>query len=217
MILKFLPFNFFSAVTWFLVTSLLCLVPPSSNSMILIVIALCIKVHMKWNFLLIHSKECSKWGRMVFILLWYHYCLPSYTRIFLCKLEDKHDATMRTQSDVKSQKIEYLCKYYIYRVEISQVWCTARTTHCDSGYDVTIATYLLPDLYFPKMKNASFVAPEFNGLSFAWAVKCPYLHTPTECTITANNTSWRRKTLILPFEWRGPGAHCVAMEMSQWT
>ena len=25
------------------------------------------------------------------------------------------------------------------------------------------------------------------------------------------------KTLIFPFEWRGPGAHCVAMEMSQWT
>ena len=23
--------------------------------------------------------------------------------------------------------------------------------------------------------------------------------------------------MILPFEWRGPGAHCVAMEMSQWT
>ena len=22
--------------------------------------------------------------------------------------------------------------------------------------------------------------------------------------------------MILSFEWRGPGAHCVAMEMSQW-
>ena len=30
-------------------------------------------------------------------------------------------------------------------------------------------------------------------------------------------TSLRRETLILPFGWRGPGAHCVAMEMSQWT
>ena len=25
-----------------------------------------------------------------------------------------------------------------------------------------------------------------------------------------------RETLILPFGWRGPGAHCVAMETSQW-
>jgi len=32
----------------------------------------------------------------------------------------------------------------------------------------------------------------------------------------ANNTSWRRKTLILSFKRRGPGAHCVTMEMSQW-
>ena len=26
---------------------------------------------------------------------------------------------------------------------------------------------------------------------------------------------WTEKTLILSFEWRGPGAHCVAMEMSR--
>ena len=51
------------------------------------------------------------------------------------------------QKDVKSQNIEYLCKYY--RVEILQGRCAARTTHCDSGYDVTIATFLLPDFYLP--------------------------------------------------------------------
>ena len=28
---------------------------------------------------------------------------------------------------------------------------TARTTHCDNSYDVTIATYSLADLYLPKM------------------------------------------------------------------
>ena len=39
-----------------------------------------------------------------------------------------------------------------------------------SGYDVIIATYSLPDLYLPKMKNASFVAPESNGPSFDCAV-----------------------------------------------
>ena len=41
---------------------------------------------------------------------------------------------------------------------------------CDSGYDVTIATYSLPDLYIAKMKNALFVAPESNGVSRACAV-----------------------------------------------
>ena len=51
--------------------------------------------------------------------------------------------------------MEHLCKNYVYRVESLQSWCAARTTYCDSSY-VTIATYyyLLPALYFPKMKNA---------------------------------------------------------------
>ena len=55
--------------------------------------------------------------------------------------------------------MKYLSKY-VYRVEILQGWCTARTTHFDIGYDVTIASYLLPDLYLPKMKL--FVAPELT-------------------------------------------------------
>ena len=42
--------------------------------------------------------------------------------------------------------------------------------HCASGYDVTIATYSLPDLYLPKMKNALFVPPESNRLSCACAL-----------------------------------------------
>ena len=33
------------------------------------------------------------------------------------------------------------------RIEILQRWCAARTTHRDSGYDVTITIYLLPDFY----------------------------------------------------------------------
>ena len=40
----------------------------------------------------------------------------------------------------------------------------------NNSYDVTIATYSLPDLYLPKMKNALFVAPESNGLSCTCAV-----------------------------------------------
>ena len=43
-------------------------------------------------------------------------------------------------------------------------------THCDSDYDVTIATYSLPDLYLPEMKIAFFVAPESNKLPFACSV-----------------------------------------------
>ena len=42
--------------------------------------------------------------------------------------------------------------------------------HCNSGYDVNIAKYLLPDLYLPKMKNALFNALEFNTFSSACAV-----------------------------------------------
>ena len=44
------------------------------------------------------------------------------------------------------------------------------TTHHDSGYDVTIATSLLPDLYHLKRKNALFVSPESNRLSCVCAV-----------------------------------------------
>ena len=40
----------------------------------------------------------------------------------------------------------------------------------DSGYDVPIATYLLPDLYLLKRKNALFVFPESNALSCVRAV-----------------------------------------------
>jgi len=53
--------------------------------------------------------------------------------------------------------------------------CVARTTHCDSGYDLTIATYSLPDLYLPKMKNVLFVAPWSNRLSWGCAVSCAYI------------------------------------------
>ena len=100
--------------------------------------------------------------------------------------------------------MRYLYKNWVYRVEILQDWSTTRTTNCGSAYDVTTEIYSLLDLYLPKMKNASFVAPKFNELPYTSAVWFPYLPTPTEWTTRANNTSWRRKTLIFPFEWRGP-------------
>ena len=82
-----------------------------------------------------------------------------------------------------------------------------KNTHCDIGYDVTTTTYSFPDLYLPKIKNASFVAPESHKLSCASAVKCPYLLIPTD----------KKQITNIPFEWRGTGAHFVAMEMLQWT
>ena len=63
----------------------------------------------------------------------------------LCKLEDLHCHIVDTK----------LCKITKYL----QGWCASKTTHCDSDYDVTIATYSLPDLYLPEMKIAFFVAP----------------------------------------------------------
>ena len=83
------------------------------------------------------------------------------------------DVTMWTQNDVKitkygiSVQITKSIGLKFCRVDVLQELCT----HFDNNYDVTIATYSLPDLYLPKIKkNASFVAPESNGLSCACAV-----------------------------------------------
>jgi len=81
----------------------------------------------------------------------------------LCKL----DVTRMKQNYVKSQKMEFLCKHC----------CAIRTTYCDHSFDVTIATYSLPDLYIPKIKIALFVAPESNSLSCAYAVTSIFAHT----------------------------------------
>ena len=107
----------------------------------------------------------------------------------LCKL----DVTRLKQNYVKSQKMEHLCK----------CWCAIRTTYCDRSFDVTIATYLLPDLYIPKMKNALFVGPGSNSLSCAYAVLCPYLLIPTEWTSRGNNISWRRKLWFYRMDGEG--------------
>ena len=55
----------------------------------------------------------------------------------LCKLDDL-DVKAYTQNDVKSQNMEYLCKYEVYRVEILHGRSTARPIHCNSGHDITI-------------------------------------------------------------------------------
>ena len=106
------------------------------------------------------------------------------------------DVPLWTQNGVKYQNMQYLYKNWVYRVENLHDWSATRTTHCGSCYDVTTETYSLFDLYLPKMTDASFVAPKFNGLPFISAVWFSYLPTPNEWTTRANNTSWRRKTLF---------------------
>ena len=87
--------------------------------------------------------------------------------------------------------MEYLCKYKVYRVEILQGWCAARTTDCDTSYDVTIATYSLPDLYLSQMKNDLFVPPAFLVL-----VQCNFyihshpLHEQQEQTLLEGEKLW---------------------------
>ena len=65
----------------------------------------------------------------------------------LCKLQDLWPHNMDTE----------LCKFTKYGISVAilslQGWCVARTTHCDSGYNITIARYSLPDFYLPKMKK----------------------------------------------------------------
>ena len=98
--------------------------------------------------------------------------------------------------------------------------CKNYSRHCDYiGSDVTIlALYSLQDLYLAKMKNALFVALESRYFC-AYMLQCmsilAHTHWMNVKSIN-NNTSWSGKTLILPCGWGGPGAHCVAMEMSHW-
>ena len=64
-----------------------------------------------------------------------------------------------------------------------------------------------------KLKNALFVAPESDRLSFACVTcTCSDLLNEHQELITLLK---RRGILTLPFGWKGPGAHCVSMEMSQ--
>ena len=81
----------------------------------------------------------------------------------LCKLDDLWRHIVETK----------WCKITKYGISVQmlsvQGWCAAKSTHVDNSYHVTKATYLLPDLYLPKIKSALFVAPESSGLSRACA------------------------------------------------
>jgi len=82
----------------------------------------------------------------------------------LCELDDLWRHSVHTEW-CKITKYGISVQILVSRVEILQSWCVPRTTHHDRGYDVTIATYSLPDLYLLKRKNALFVFPESNVLS----------------------------------------------------
>ena len=57
---------------------------------------------------------------------------------------------MWSPNDVREQNMEYLCA----NTKSTGLMSSKNYPHCDSGYDVTRATYSFPDLYLPKMKNA---------------------------------------------------------------
>ena len=134
--------------------------------------------HTKWNlkciwqiFSLAGSKELSRWWRMAFT----NYCNSTLgcqiiIDFDLCKLEDLWRHIVDTKLICK------ITKYGIsLQIQSLQGWNFAglmccQITHCDSDYDVTIATYSLPDLYLSEMKNAFFVAPDSNRPPSAYAV-----------------------------------------------
>ena len=125
--------------------------------------------------------------------------------------------------------MEYLCKCWVYRVEILLRWYAARTTHCDSGYDTTITTYSLPDLYLPKVKNTLFVVPELTH--FLLLVLCNVhinSHPPNEqqdqITLLEGRKLWfsslngeSLKRIVLP--WKCHCGHIVELsdECNNWT
>ena len=68
--------------------------------------------------------------------------------------------------------MEYLCKYST-GLKFCWVDVLEELTHCDSGYDVTIAAYSLTELYLPKMENVRlFVAPESKIMDFPVLILC---------------------------------------------
>ena len=76
-----------------------------------------------------------------------------------------------------------------------------------------VIVVMSPQQHTPS-QTSTFPKQTFLSL---YCVMSTFVHTPTEWTSRANNTSLKRETLILLFGWRGPTIHCVAMEMSQWT
>ena len=93
-----------------------------------------------------------------------------------------------------------------------QGWCAAITTHWCQWLRCHCSNILVARP-LPSLNEKCLIC--CSRTDFHMLVLCNvqiHLHPLNEQR--ANNT-WRRKPLILPFEWTGPGAHCVATEMSQ--
>ena len=65
------------------------------------------------SFLLAYSKELSKWRRMAFIFLWKHSWLP---RFWFTQIRG-FVMSMWRQNNVKSQKMPYLWRRFLYGTE----------------------------------------------------------------------------------------------------
>ena len=94
------------------------------------------------------------------------------------------------------------CNTTKYRISVHlilslQGWCATRTTHFDNSYDVTIATYLLPVLYLPKIKNCLICCMLQSLQDFLVLVLYCNVHISSHPLNKQqeqfNNTSWRRK------------------------
>ena len=152
--------------------------------------------HAQWQLLTSNPFQvniaCLKciWHKIIHLLIrnnfqndkeWHLFCCNSILGCQVVQDFDfwKLDDLWHHLMDTKWCKIAK-CGISVYKVEILQGRCSAKTTHCDSSYDGTIATYLLPDLHLPQMQNALFVAPESNRLSCACAVSGagPYRFPP---------------------------------------
>ena len=72
-----------------------------------------------------------------------------------------------------------------YRVEILQGWCTARTTHCGSGYDVTMAAYSLADVYQSEKWRRHNVDTKMEHIRGRFLYR-----TETSCSCYTHHNLW---------------------------
>ena len=72
--------------------------------------------------------------------------------------------------------MECLHKYSVYRTEIFQCSCTARTTHCHSNYNATVITYQTSS--FLKMKKSLICCSRVSKtyFCFCWIMSI-FAHT----------------------------------------
>jgi len=111
-------------------------------------------------------------------IFYYHFWLPSCSGF--CFMQDiwrTCDVTGLSQGDAWWQSMEYLRKYLVHSVEIFQGWCTARTTHCDSGYDVTVTTLTTRPLPSQNKKKCVISSSREQAFLSSCCVMSIFAHT----------------------------------------